>query len=337
MKKRILVTGGTGFIGSHLIKELLKKENFIIRIFIREESNLTRLENLIEKIEIFKGDFYNINDLKKSLENVDILIHLAAILGRGFDEEYKKFNVEVSKNLFNFALKQNVKKIIFLSSLSVMGGSKKPFIYTEEIKPNPISSYAKSKLEVENYLLKISKKFKNNSFIILRAPAVYGPDDNFDRGFIRIIDMIAKKNFPVIGNLDNFMSLVYVYNLIDAIILLCKKNLKGLHTYFVADNEILTTGEIYKFICKELNISKSKIYLPYKLAKFIENFIEFIARVFHFLPSFPENWVYDITSNYACSIKRIKKELGWKPKFTIYEGLKETIEWYKREYAGGGI
>ena len=326
--ERILITGGTGFIGSHLLKRLLSEKKYKVRIFLRKESNLERIKG-IEGVEVFRGDFYNDNDLKKIVEGVDILFHLAAILARGKEEEYKKFNVEVSKKLFNYALSSGVKKIIFLSSLSVMGGSKNPHIFTENDKPSPQNLYSKSKLEVEEYISNISKKYKNKSFIIVRASAVYGPFDNFDRGFIRIIDMIKKGKFPIIGDLKNFMSLLYIDNLIDALILLMKKKILGLRIYFIADNEILTTGEVYDFICSDLGVKKKKFRIPVWLAKFLESVIEFFAKIFKFIPSFPEKYVEDFTSNYVCSIKKIRSELGWKPRFSTYEGLKRTIEWYK--------
>ncbi len=327
--KNILITGGTGFVGSHLVRALAKKKHYKIRLFIREQSNLERIKNLkFKNVSLFKGDFYNPSDLKKSLEGIDTLFHLASILGRGRKDDYQKFNIEVSKKIFNFALEKKIKKVVYLSSLAVMGGTEKPHIYTEEDLPNPQTFYAKSKYEVEKYAFSLIDKFGFN-ITIIRAPAVYGHNDNFDRGFIRIIDMIAKQKFMPIGKLKNLMSLIYIDNLIDALILVANTRKSNGKVYFVADKEILSTGEIYEIICNLLGVPKSKIFFPKWLISKVESLIEFFAKIFNFLPNYPENYVNDITANYACSIKKIQKELKWQPKISTYDGLRKTIKWYK--------
>ncbi len=327
--KNILITGGTGFVGSHLVKTLLKKKKYNIRLFIRAESNLKRIKNL-KNISLFKGNFYDPSDIAKSLEGIDTFFHLAAILGRGRKEDYQRFNIEVSKRFFNFALKKKVKKVVYLSSLAVMGGTEKPHIYTEEDTPTPKTLYAKSKYEVERYALHLANTYGLN-ITIIRAPAVYGPEDNFDRGFIRIIDLIAKKKFVPIGTLNNLMSLVYIDNLIDALITVAKSKKSNGKIYFVSDKEILTTGESYDIICNLLGVEKSRFTLPVWFISKVEAVIEFFAKIFGFLPWYPENYVNDITSNYACSIKKIQQELNWRPRITTYEGLRRTIEWYKNK------
>lgn len=326
--KNILITGGSGFIGSRLIKSLLKKGKYNIRLFIRKESNTFRLKNL-KNIEFFQGDFYNPLDLEKSLKGIDTFFHLAAILGRGRKEDYQKFNIGVSKNFLELAVKKRVRRIIYLSSLAVMGGTEKHHIYTEADNPAPVTLYGKSKYEVEKYAISLIKNH-NANITILRAPAVYGPEDNFDRGFIRIIHLIATRKYIPVGNLKNLMSVIYVDNLIDALILVAKRKKLKSHLYFVADKEILTTGETYNIICKLLGVEKSKFTLPVWFISKVEALIEFFAKIFNFLPWYPENYVQDISSNYACSIKKIQQELKWTPPVSTYEGLKETIAWYKK-------
>ncbi|MBN1899416.1 MAG: NAD-dependent epimerase/dehydratase family protein [Spirochaetes bacterium] len=330
--KKILITGGTGFIGSYLVRELTEKKSVHVRLFLRDTSNLKRLKDIKSKnIEYFKGDFHNFDDINKSLKGIDTFIHLAAILGRGKKDDYQAFNVEVSKKFLNFAIKNKVKKIIYLSTIAVMGGTEQAYIYKEDDDPRPRTLYGKSKWEVEQYITHLVEAFGMNATII-RAPAVYGPEDNFDRGFIRIIDLVARNKYLPVGNLKNLMSLIYIDNLVDAILTVSENQRANGRIYFVADREILTTGETYKIICKNLGVPGSRFCMPKHLILPVERSIELAAKIFKFIPWYPENYISDITSNYACSIKKINAELKWSPKISTQDGLEKTIQWYKSLY-----
>ncbi len=327
--KTVLITGSTGFIGSHLVKTLINFKKYRIKIFIRKQSNLSRLGKLLHKVEIFRGDFASEEDIKKSLKGVDIFIHLASVLGRGRKEDYLNFNIKTSERFFYYAVKNKVKKIIFLSSFEVMGGSKDICFYSEKDKPNPLTSYGKSKYEVEKIAQKYIKRH-NLNITILRVPAVYGPNDNFDRGFIRLIDLVASNKFIPFGKMNNYMALIYIENLID-VILNCLENKKSnKQVYFVADKEILKALDIYYLIIKLCKVKESLITLPKFVVKGLELLFETSAKIFNFLPFYPENIVHNFTVNYACSTAKIEKELNWTPSYTIYKGMKKTIQWYRK-------
>ena len=261
------------------------------------------------------------------MKSVDIFIHLASVLQRGRKEDYQKFNINVSERFFYYASGLKIKKIIFLSSFEVMGGSKKPHFYTELDKPNPLSSYGKSKYEVEQIAQTYIKEKKLN-ITILRPPAVYGPEDNFDRGFIRIIDMIAHNRFINFGKQDNYTALIYIDNLIDIIVKCMKNNKSDKQLYFAADNEILTVKEICILIAKLTGAKPDFIEVPIFLVKIFTNIMEFLGKIFSFQPFFPENFVNNATANYACSMKKVKNELKWIPPYSLQEGMKKTVEWY---------
>ncbi len=327
--QKVLITGGTGFIGSNLISFLLKKRNYKIRLFLRKESNTFRIKDFLNKIEIKVGNFYNKKDLAEAIKGVDIVFHLASVLGMGKKEDYEKFNIGVSKNIFELSIKYKIKKVIYLSSLAVMGGSDKPHIYSEDDIPEPKTLYGWSKYEVEKIAMNLYKK-KGFNITILRPPSVYGENDNFDRGFIRIIDLIARNKFIPIGKMNNLMSLIYIKNLVDAMFIVLKNSEKSRgKIYFVSDKEILTAYESYKLILKYTAGKEPFFHLPQNLMLFIDNLIEKSFRFLHIPPFYPQNFVHDLTTNYACSIKKIRSELNWTPPYSLEEGLKNTIVWYK--------
>ncbi|MDD5065615.1 MAG: NAD-dependent epimerase/dehydratase family protein [bacterium] len=327
--KKVLITGATGFIGSNLAKKLLSLHSYSVRIFVRPDSNLTRIQGIKQKLDIFTGDLCKKEDILKSLKGVDMLIHLASILKRGWHQDYEKYNIQVSRDLFQQAAKQKLQKIIYLSSLAVMKGTRSPYIYTESDPVSPKTLYGRSKIEVEKIAQDLVRRQKAN-IIILRPPAVYGEEDNFDRGFIRLIDMIARNSFIPFHDMKNFMSLIYIGNLMDAI-LTCMKNRKAdQKTYFVADREIFTTRELYRLVIRLTAGREKKWRAPTFSVKILEALLENTARVFGYLPNFPEDFVDDMICNYMCSSNKIQSELGWKPPFTLQEGFTRTVYWYQQ-------
>ncbi len=332
--KRVLIFGGTGFIGYHLINGLLKEKKEIT-LFLRKESNIKRIKPFLGKVKIIQGNLHNPDEIEEAIKKADVVYHLAAIINRRATWElYKKVNIELSKSIFEKASKHK-KRVIYISSLSVMGGTKEPHIYTEEDKPHPVAKYGRSKWEAEkiaNHYIKTRK----GRITILRPPAVYGEEDNFDRGFIKIIHLTYNRKFPVIGNLENYMSLVYVKNLVDIMLTVPYKRKTIGETYFVADKEILKSIEILNYIVKLLN-APPPIKIPFWIAKGATQAIEIFSKITGYPVPFPENFVNDVTSNYACSINKITNDTGWKPKFSIYNGLKRTVNWYLKLLETGRI
>ena len=328
--KKFFITGGTGFIGSNLISELLKNPKNKIRVVIRKKSNLSRIKKFLNKIELIQIDFNNRKDISNALKDIDTVFHLASVLGRGRKNDYINFNIKTSETIFKLAAAHNIKKVVYLSSMAVMGGTYDTIIYNEEMEPAPKNQYGKSKLAVEKIAMDIYKNKKLN-ITIFRPPSVYGENDNFDRGFIRVIDLIIRKKFIPVGNMNNMQSLIYIKNLINAMLLVANEYKKSNgKIYFVSDNEILTARETYYLIAKLGGVQPVKFHLPIKPLLYMEKFIEKTAKVLGFLPPFPENIIHDLTANYACSIRKIKQDLNWEPPFSVYEGLENTINWYKQ-------
>ncbi len=168
-----LVTGGTGFIGSHLIEELIN-EGFSVSSLVRSTSDLKWIEGY--PVKIIEGDCLNIESLKDTIRGYDYIFHLAGITKADNKEDFYYTNVQGTENILNIVHQHNrkLKRFVYLSSLAVTGPSKNGTPVDTSFTPEPVSDYGKSKLRGEESVLRYKDYLP---ITIIRPPAVYGPRD----------------------------------------------------------------------------------------------------------------------------------------------------------------
>ncbi len=308
MKKKIIITGGFGFIGTKLIEKIKKKYN----IYIIDNSLKKKIHQNIKNI---KCDLTNSQNLKKiKITNADVIIHLAGQSSGpksyNIPETDLKLNLMSTINVINFAKINKIKKIIFSSTFTVYGNNKKEKLAETE-NCNPQSFYAISKYSSERYLIKLCEKFQIK-WNILRFFNVYGPGQDLsrtDQGIVSIfLDLIRNKNnIDVNGSLKRFRDLIYIDDVIKALILTLKdkKNF----------NQIYNVGTGKKTTVKKLIRSISKLYGKEKLLK---------VKVTNPTPG-------DILGCYSDQ-KKIKKDLKFRAKFNLSKGLKLFKDWAEQNY-----
>ena len=212
---KALVTGGVGFIGTHLCR-LLKSKGWNIRILdIAPQADKDR------EYEYFQGDIRSEKDVENAVKGVDWIIHLAA---KHHDfgisrEEFFSVNEDVMKILLKFAVSNNVKKIVFLSSVAVYGNQIAPT--TEKTIPVPVNDYGRSKYAGEKVIEKWAAKEADRKVIVIRPAMVFGIY-NFANMY-NLIKQISRGRYLQVGDGQNIKSIVYVGNLIEAIIFLIEQ------------------------------------------------------------------------------------------------------------------
>jgi UDP-glucose 4-epimerase len=323
MKERVLITGGSGFIGYHLIEEALNN-NLDVYVAIRKSSRIDHLKGL--NIKYTCPDFDNVQALKKELiENkYDYIIHAAGLTRARSQKEYNHINAGFIHNLALAVLESGVKlkKIVLISSLAAIGplNSLKGII-TEDTIPNPITAYGKSKLLGEQNL----KAFSSLNYNILRPTGVYGP---WDRDIFIFFKQVAKGIEPYIGNIEQKFSFLYVTDLAKATI---KALFAGNHkTYNLSDGNFYNRYELGANIKEALNLKTVKFHLPV-------NFVKLIAKVSEKYSSLSDKAaVLNIEKvnelmavNWWCDIEQAKADLGFYPQYNLHAGVAETIKWYK--------
>ncbi len=300
---KILITGAAGFIGSHLVEHLLDngvRANELRLLIPKKES----LKNLPKKdFEILRGDIRNVNDVKKAVNGVEIIYHLAALIVK---KEYSKkdyfdVNTDGTKNLIKLANKRKLKKFIFFSSVAIYGlpickGDMKNI--DENSPKSPCEVYGESKLKAEEIL--INSKLP---YAIIRPTSVYGPRDH--SSFSNFVRAIKNHYFFIVGDGKNKLDYVFVKDLVRAA-RLAEKSKKRESDYIIGGGA-KSLNEIVSDLCQKTN----SWIIPFHLPKFIAIIISHITSILG-LPLYPGR-VNAMTSNFYFNLSKSKREIKYKP------------------------
>lgn len=316
------VTGGTGFIGSHLIDRLLLK-GYHIRALVRNPKKLGFLNNL--PIEIIEGDLFSFVALEKGIAGADYVYHVAGLVAAKSKEEFYRGNRDATRNMIEITARVNptVKKFVHISSQTAVGPGNGITPVNELTVPKPLTTYGKSKLASEQEVL----KFKDVLPItILRVSAVYGPRDTatFDyfKSAYRGLELL-------IGFHDTFVSLVHASDIVNGIILAGEKEIANGQIYFLGSEQYYTWNEIGYVTKSVMNKNLIRVRVPKPLVFVIAGISEFISK-FKEKPSVLNyEKAYDlIQDNWCCDISKAKNEIGYRQEVTLADGVKETVRWY---------
>jgi len=314
----VLITGAGGFIGRALCAKILV-EGRQVRGTFRSESNVSRLSDGVEGVSIRSID----SDTKwdDALAGIDTVVHLAARVHVMDDSssdpltEYRKVNVEGTKCLAVASANAGVKRFIFISSIKV-NGEGKDVAYTEDDEVSPQDYYGVTKWEAEQELHKISDKTDLET-VILRPPLVYGP--GVKANFLRLVNLVKFRIPLPLGCIKNRRSLIYIANLVDAIITcMTNPNAAG-KTYLVSDGEDVSTPELIRRIGAAFRRRALLLPVPVRIMRLAGRITGKYDEV--------ERLVGSLTVD----ISKIRKELEWKPPYTMEHGLRETAKWYAKK------
>jgi dihydroflavonol-4-reductase len=322
---KALVTGGTGFIGSHFTEALIRK-GVQVRCLIRKTSDLKWLRGL--PIEFVHGDCKEKTSLEKAVRGVDWVFHLAGVTKAIKEETYFEVNGMGTENLIHACLEHNprLQKFIYISSQAAAGPSRNGFNKKESDPCEPVSFYGRSKRAGEEWVLAHAHELP---VLILRPSAVYGPRDKdifvFFKGLSRRIN-------PCPVGLDQHLSLCYVQDIVQGILLAAETQRKSGDIFFLSDGKDYRMEEIGDIVAQAMGITAFRIRVPrqmiWGIACFSEVLSKFSGRPFLLNK---DKAIELIQKNWVCDITKAKTLLGFEPRVPLSEGAKLTIEWYKKE------
>ncbi|HBT50419.1 MAG TPA: NAD-dependent dehydratase [Caldanaerobacter subterraneus] len=308
--KKVLVTGAGGFIGSHLVEKLVEM-GAKVRAFVRYNSknNWGWLETspYKDEIEIYAGDIRDYDSVKDSMKGVEVVFHLAALIGIPYSYvsplAYIKTNIEGTYNVLQAARELGVEKVIHTSTSEVYGTAK--YVPIDELHPlQPQSPYSATKISADNIALSFYNSF-NLPVTIVRPFNTYGPRQSARAVIPTIITQIlsGKKQIKL-GNLRPTRDMNYVIDTVDGFIKIaeCDK-LLGEVTNIGSGKEI-SIGDLVRLISRLMGVE-----------------VEIVQEEQRFRPEKSE------VERLVCDNKKIREFTGWEPRYSLEEGLKETIQW----------
>lgn len=322
--KIAVVTGANGFVGSHLVDLLLEK-GFTVRCVVRKSSDLKWLKG--KKVEFYDCGLLNKEGLRKALADASYIFHAAGIVKAKKPGDYYRGNVETIQVLLETAqeFRNNIERFVVISSQTASGPTLGELPITEEEECKPITTYGRSKLEEE----RISHKYMNKFPItICRAPAVYGERDTeifiFFRNFYLGI-------FTTIGFSEKLISLIHVSDLVNGIYL-AAVNENGIgETYFIGSEKYYTWEEVGEITASVINKKPFRIKVPHFAVYIIAAIAQFISMFTSKAATINLEKARDITrEKWICDTSKAVRELGYRQKISLEEGIERVIEWYKK-------
>ena len=324
--EKILITGASGFIGSFIVEEALKR-GFETWAAVRKSSSREWLKD--ERIHFIELNLSSKAQLVEQLRGMDFdyVVHAAGVTKCLNKADFHRINTEGTKNLAEALLevKMPLKRFVFVSSLSIFGAIKEQEPY-EEIResdtPQPNTEYGRSKLEAEQFLATTTLPY-----IILRPTGVYGPREK--DYFIMAKSIKGHSDFAV-GYKRQDITFVYVKDVVQAVFLALDKGENG-RQYFLSDGEVYQSTTFSDLIHEELGRPWwIRITAPVWVLRIVTFFGEYIGRMTGKVTAL-NNDKYNILKqrNWRCDIQPAIDELGYQPTVKLEQGVKETIQWYK--------
>jgi UDP-glucose 4-epimerase len=302
---RCLIFGGNGFIGSHLAQGLVQ-EGFNVRIFDTFKGGTDNLSNILDKIELVRGDFFSDSDVNSALQDIDYVFHYISTTNPATAVKDPVFDIQSnvigSVKMFQSAHKADIKKIFFSSSGGTVYGEPTSVPIKESAPTNPLNPYAISKLAIEKYLGYFHHQY-GMEYVIFRYSNPYGERQNplGNQGVIPIfLNKIKNNERPTIfGNGNSMRDYIYIKDAIDATLSVVKKDTKN--TLFnIGNGKGTTLNELIRIMGEITQKNITPVYL-----KDSGNYI----------------------SNIILDIDKIQSETGWTPITGIDAGIRKTWDW----------
>ena len=312
MPERVLVTGATGFVGSHVAHALVKA-GYEVRCGVRASSSTRWISGLpVERVGLdMKG---RAEDFSLAVEKVDLVVHAAGITRARRAEDYHAVNAGGTRKLASAALGAGVRRFVLISSLAARG---------PDGRDHPESAYGRSKLEAEAHLRALDSQMEP---VILRPAAVYGPRDT---DLLPLFKM-ARAGFLALPSTANVLQPVYAEDVARAALAAARKA-AGSGPFPVAEAARYTWEDVVAGLEKALGRNVRAVRLPPAAFPLAGRAAEWAARAFSAVPIIDERRGRDLAAHtWTCDVSETEAALGWRAEVPLFEGLERTARWYRQ-------
>ncbi len=329
----VLITGASGFIGSHLVEEGLKRD-YTVYAGIRSTSSKEYLKD--PRIHFLEIDFTSRNMIMETLESCRVqgllfqyVIHNAGVTKAAKKEDYFRVNSQNTQNFIQALAEARMvpEKFIYMSSIAAYGpgdpATLRPVMLSDT--PNPIELYGKSKLEAEKYI----RSLDSFPWLIIRPTGVYGPRE---KDYYIYFKTMSRGLETYIGSKQQILTFIYVKDLARLIFDALKSNIVR-KSYFISDGKEYDTRTFAAITKKILKNKTVKIRVPLSIVKQLSSGLEKLYGLWGSIPTLNTD-KYNVLSstNWRCETAPLQTDFGFSAEYDLERGIEETVDWYKTQH-----
>ena len=322
-----LVTGGTGFVGSHLV-ESLQAQGVNVRCLVRSAARLRWLEG--RDVEIVEGDCLDRPILNAAVRGVDHVFHVAGVLWGGSEEDFYRGNVQATHNMIEACAHScpDLTRFVLVSSQAAAGPGVGEHPRKESDSPTPITPYGKSKLAAEQVVLAHKSSFP---VVVVRPSAVYGPRDTAFLAYFRIVGRGFLLEFG--AGEDRIVSMSHVSDVVRGLIQAAHSDsVASGSVYFLADPKPYSWREVETIIEKAMGIRAKRLRIPLWLLSGVGLLGQGYGRATGKSVMLNRSRVAELTARrWGCDTGKARCELGFAPVMNLNDGILDVVRWYKKE------
>jgi len=324
MALKALVTGGTGFIGSHLVQSLVSK-NWDVTCLVRPTSRTGLLKKFSVNFVVHETN--NQKSLETAVKGQDYIFHLAGRIRPASRSTYDKANHQLTRNLVEACLSQNpeISRFVYVSSISAAGPSLPGQYSVESQTPSPTSEYGRTKLKGE---MAVQDAWDIIPATIIRPPNVYGPRQQETE---LLIKLICKRIVPILKERGETTSLIYIRDLVEGILQAALSPKTQKQIYYLTDGKGYSWRKLILTIKRHV-LGNSLFFPIYEKAIFFAAILTDVVMATGLVKVFfgRKIWRATIQTPWLFSSSKAEKEFGFHTRYTLEEGIKETVNYYKK-------
>ena len=321
----ILVTGGTGFTGSHLVRELHSRGHGV-RVVTRSVDRARKA--LPPGVDLVEGDIVDERVIAKAIRGISVVYHLAAAFREAGipDRRYREVHVAATRSLLEASRAEGVRRFVHCSTVGVLSHIANP--PADETWPhNPGDIYQATKSEGEKLALEF-QRLHDFPLAVARPTPIYGPGD---LRLLKLFRMIARRRFVMLGSGNVYYHMVYVGDLVRGLRLLAERPQAIGEVFVLGGEKYCTLNELAALIADAVGVPRPRLHLPAWPVQLAGSVVQSICVPLGIEPPIYRRRVDFFTKSRAFSIDKARRLLGFEPKVGLEAGIRATAEWYRAQ------
>lgn len=317
---RVFVTGGTGFVGSHVVERLIEA-GYRPLCLVRETSDTSHLDEI--GVETVTGSLEAVDDLRPAVDRAEAVVHIAGIVKARQHEFFYRINARATEELARLAAEVGgLRRFVFLSSIAAQGPGFRPD--PNESRPDPVSHYGRSKLAGEEGVLEVADDLP---VTIFRPPPVYGPRD---REMFKLFEGAKRGLVPVYGDGESVTSVVHAADLARAVVRAIDREHASGSVFPIDDGGYYTWNELVEHFGRAVGGVPYTVGVPPFVFSVGARLNELRGRLMGRAVIFTRDKLAEIEQDeWVCGHEAVADSLDWRPEWPLGEGADQTAEWYR--------